>query len=229
MTSASNRSAASAGEMGLAAKALTRSRLVSEFGLPDDAAGSGQWTLRRFWLGDRVRRSLYFRAQDRVVGPQAFATACFSGCFSRRAAPRARWSIPACVPGRRHLRPRTPPSTSRFRLAACDAQQHGPTCRRMRGVDLGAVSVLTAGHPILLVQFPRVPAPMPRSRATQRWACRSPKTIVTAPSGNSPSYFLGLAWRLLVDDASTERGVPSRRQRTGTRRSRRTRPYRPRS
>lgn len=51
--------------MGLAAKALTRSRLVSEIGLPDDAAGSGQWTLRRFWLGDRVRRSLYFRAQDR--------------------------------------------------------------------------------------------------------------------------------------------------------------------
>jgi len=53
--------------MGLAAKALTRSRLVSEFGLPDDAAGSGQWTLRRFWLGDRVRRSLYFRPQDRVA------------------------------------------------------------------------------------------------------------------------------------------------------------------
>lgn len=46
------------------------------------------------------------------------------------------------------------------------------------------------GHPILLVQFPRVPAPMPRSRATQRWACRSPKTVVTAPSGNSASYFL---------------------------------------
>lgn len=41
----------------------------------------------------------------RVVGPQAFATACFSGCFSRRAAPRARWSIPACVPAHRHPAP----------------------------------------------------------------------------------------------------------------------------